>query len=340
MNNPPPTPDPVTGTLTAPTHTINGNFNAQIALGAAVHGLTKTDITLTTLAGDGITGIDFEVLGVSSNYQLVFTLPDGASGRFRIAITGMVTIIGESQMRTVDANTADISYDTITSIAATFGTVLYPTRNEVRVPITLGEDVSHFAKTDCEIRNLAGDAMFDAEYWLVSTSNRDFLLIFEIPDNRIGVFSVDITGYVWKTSNTIRDDVVVTEKIVPFNTTVPQIIDFDAPDELTAGVWDYFIELNSPMTGVGRNEFTYQGDNPGTPDIYLASDLDIKPNLPAEPTDPNTPPDCFEGWRLDSTGDSTQAAKYVLLRFPDVPSTASGPLEIGLREPNQMRGAI
>ena len=132
-------------TITAPTASQIGNFGATIVFEESilVSSLQKTDINLSAVSGNGVTGVDFEIMAPgteATQFHLPFTLPNNAEGSFEIQITGEVRRSSGSAPIAVMANTVTVEYDTTTAKDATFGTPA-TTGREIRVPVVFTEAV-------------------------------------------------------------------------------------------------------------------------------------------------------------------------------------------------------
>lgn len=336
--------------VSVPGGSQSGNFNAIVSFNAVVIGFSKADVSIGGTTGNGSIGVDFEILGVGANYNLDFSLPEEKSGSFRIFISGSLFVPDEQPEPDPEtgiqedvyypyAALVEVAYDNITSVIGHFEEVIYEANGEIRVPIEFGESVIYFSKTDFEIKSIDGDEIFDFEYFLIGSA-ADYELVIVPESDRLGVLSVDITEHVWISTSTVREDVVTHAKLVPFNSRKPYVVVYEYPNgrELVPGIWDVFMELNIPAIGVGRDDFTYVGENPSTPTLYLANSLDIKPDIPDLPVDRYNPPVCVGSWQQDITGDSVISARYLLMRF-NVPEGRSGEFSLTLI-PGSIRGAV
>ena len=80
-------------TISAPAQTQRGNFNLGVSFNAIIMGLEKADFTLRAITENGITGIDFSIVGTepTANFNLPFTVPSNVEGSLEVSITGMMT---------------------------------------------------------------------------------------------------------------------------------------------------------------------------------------------------------------------------------------------------------
>ena len=326
----------ITAIVTAPTQTISGNFNAIVTLDMSVTDMAKMSIGLTSLSGNGRTDVDFEILGSGGSYNLDFTLPQGETGAFDIAVVGQLTPQGESEAVDVTSGTARVTYDTVTSIVATIRQAIYSGR-EITIPIVFDDDVLYFSKTDCEIKTVVGDSIFDSEYFLLG-SGRNYEVVIIIDPDRSGLFSVDVVGHVWKSSGVVREDVVSKARFVPFNTIEPTLTLYESLGELSPGIWDILLGFNIPVINVSvQDSFLYEGEYPSTPTLYRHEWFgDEAPDVAAMPLNPNSLPNCVGGWNLVPVLHSVVPSRYFLMRF-NVPETRTGSFFVDLI-PGQVKG--
>ena len=319
-------------TLVAPART-SGNFNAIVSFGTPFEGFDKTDVNLVALSGNGVKGVDFDIIGEGANYNIQFRLPDDVRGSLRIELTGQVRPVGGGEFEAITANPRTVVYDNISSVAASFGQPEYRANREIAVPINFPENVQYFSKTDCDPKRVSGDVIYDFDYYLIG-ENSIFHLVLVPPPDKSGSLMVGISGHIYKTASFVRDNIVIKPILIPYDTTIPYLVDYQSPGELYPGTWDIFLEFNAPVLGIGIKDFTpevpmargtflYEGESPSTAVLYRANSLDVKPELPPEPADRDNPPACVGDWTLDDTGDSRISAKYFLLRF-NVPQNQSG----------------
>ena len=321
--------------VTAPTNTISGNFNAIVVFDRAVTDFVQLSVSLTSLSGNGRTGVEFGILGASNNYNLDFTLPEDVTGSFQIAITGMLTPQGGSEPEEVMSSTATVTYDSIVSVTAIIGEPLYK-NGEIRVPIDFGESIFYFSKTDCEVKHISGDGIHDFEYFL-NGRGQTYELVFIPVVNRLGLFSVDIVEHVWKSSGVIRDDVISIPRLVPFNSIDPHLTIYESLGELHEGIWDILFGFNIPVVSMGVDRFTYEGEYPSTPTLYRHWSLgEDPPDVPAQPLDPNSLPKCVGGWNLVPMLYNIVPTRYFLMRF-NVPENRTGAFFVDLI-PGLVRG--
>ena len=308
-------------TLVAPART-SGTFNAIVSFGTPFEGFDKTDVNIVALSGNGVRGVDYDIIGEGASYNIQFRLPDDVQGSLRIELSGQVRPVGGGPLESITANPRTVVYDNISSVAASFGRAVYRANREIAVPINFPEDVQYFSKTDCDLKRVSGDVIYDFDYYLIG-ENSIFHLVLVPPPDKSGSLMVGISGHIYKTASFVRDNIVIKPILIPYDTTIPYLVDYQSPGELYPGTWDIFLEFHVPILGVGITDFIYEGESPSTPVLYRANSLDVKPELPPEPADRDNPPECVGDWTLDDTGDSRVSAKYFLLRF-NVPQNQSG----------------
>ena len=135
---------------------------------------------------------------------------------------------------------------------------------------------------------MSGSPLTDIDYNLVG-QNTAFQLIFEIPPNRKGSFRVSGNGSVLKGSaqsgSDPHDDVMVTPVTVVYDTTVPEIVDFEVSGEYTSGKpHTIIVEFNTRCTGWHVNNtldevWIQEGADLGTPTPYKWTDTDTPPDI-------------------------------------------------------------
>ena len=159
----------------------------------------------------------------------------------------------------------------------------------------------------------------------LSGSGSSYTLIFEFPKDRRGAFIVSPTGAALK-NNGNSDTLSGTPKVFAFDTREPKVAFFDTPAEIPKDAeYDYVFGMNVSITGLGIDDFIREGINPGTPKLYRSTYFGPPSGLPAHPV-PFA--DGQTDWVEDSTGDSTEAAQYFLLRFPE--PSADGDFELAI----------
>jgi len=330
-------------TITARSSTYNGDFTVNVGFESDVTGFDRTDINIVAVSGNGVTGVDYFISGSGDSYNVFFTLPENHTGSFTMDITGMVTPEDSSQAEAVVATAVTLSYDTAQSVTAVFGTPVHHAKSsnfQVDVSIAFQrmdmspELVRFFAKTDIDLIQVAGDVIYDFDYFLTGQGAAYLLSIVPVVD-RFGVLRAEITGDIFKESTMVREQVEETPVLIPYNARIPQIVEYESPPELTAGTWDVRWDLDFPDFGFDADDgFLYEGDavddldlenNP--PVIYRARSLDVRPVTPAAPVDPSDPPECVGDWVLERGGISRVPAKFFLIRF-NIPSGVSGSLNV------------
>ena len=223
-----------TGNFSVRSGTRVGNFFIPLSINAAVSGLTTANLNAVAVDGNGITGVSFAVNGSGARYNISVNLPNAATGRFRLSLQGMVTTVGSGVTEAVTSNEVTIAYDTASVVVANWGTIEYRDGGEIVLPVVFGEDITYLHKTDFTLARVAGDEVWEVidDYWLVQRADsqgnvdaRTFYLHFLMVPGNSGRFRVSITGYVFKTATTIRDDVRIDPIEVPYNTSVPEVSD-------------------------------------------------------------------------------------------------------------------
>ena len=84
---------------------VNTVFNGLITFAGDVTLFDETDILLTAVDGNGITGVTYTVTQQTpSTYSINFTLPSDVEGAFSVQATGMVLPAGETIEQAIAAN--------------------------------------------------------------------------------------------------------------------------------------------------------------------------------------------------------------------------------------------
>ena len=207
-------------TLSPPKGTQAGIFNVPASFSEPVTAFSIANISIEP----GIMGVTWSVFGSGQHYNIQFVVPENASGDFEIVISGQVSISGES----VDISgglRVPITYDTASELTATFGELVYKTDGEVGeidLQIVFSEPVLYFHKTDADLKPVIGDLPYDFEVFLTEIDASTYLFTFIPPPNKHGAFIIDLTGYVFRTTTSIRDNILITPKLVPFNSYIEE----------------------------------------------------------------------------------------------------------------------
>ena len=178
------------------------------------------------------------------------------------------------------------------AINTTLGTPDYRYNGVIAVPVTFPENVVAPSKTIFPITHVSGSPLTDIQYQLVG-QNTAFHLVFEIPPDRKGSFQIAANGTVLKGSvqsgSDPHDDVMVTPVTVAYDTTTPEVIDFEVKGNYTPGkphmirvAYNALVtgwHLNNTLTEIWIQEGADLGDEP-TP--YKWTDTDTPPDIHAE----------------------------------------------------------
>ena len=329
-------------TIQSLTQTQTANFSTTVMFpNGAVTGLEKTDINLRARTENGITGVDFSIVGTqpTANFTLMFTLPN-AQGSFSIEITGMVTPQGGSTPEAVMSNSVVVHYDTTGNVTVTFGTVEYRDGGEIAVPVTFGEAVVANAKTVFPITHVSGDDLAGIEYYLLG-ENTAWELVFQIPPDRKGRFRISANGDVLKSSSAIFDNVLATPIEVDYSTVVPELVDYDIPSEYTPGeTFDVILQFNTDVTlspapagGSFLDHFIFEGADLGGANIYRKTN-NTYPTLPIPDF-----PDVNGNTDWVQTDLTTETATLYLLRWAPVQGNPEGVFNMTVR-PGAVRGPV
>ena len=282
-----------TGAFSIRSGTRIGNFNIPLSFTEAVSGVGVSNLNAVAVDGNGITGVVFAVSGSGASYNIAVTLPDDRTGRFRLSLQGTVTPVGSGITEALTGNEITIAYDTASVVMASWGELEYREGGEIVLPVVFAEDIAYLHKTDFTLSRVAGDEVWEVieDYWLVERVGvaRTFYLHFKIAPNKRGQFSVDLTGYVWKTATVVRDDVRIDPITVAYATIEPEIVDErvkrttvdDNHDRIDWIIqWNVHCTINDPREEFGdlQAQFAdfldYQGEDLDPPNFYRLVGVD------------------------------------------------------------------
>lgn len=318
-----------------------GSFNIPITFEEPVEDFNKDDITITAATGNGVTNLDYKVLGSGKNYSVPILLPRDVSGSFSIEITGMVIPVGESIEESVTATSKTIEYDTTSTVYAVFGTPSSVDGTKILLPVTFYADdtsivsdnlqnVLWYSRTDTNLIRLSGDEIFDMEYYLLG-SGSSYTLVFIPQIDKKGSFEVDIHGDIIKQSTSVIEGISEIPKLIYYNTIVPIITRADIPQLSEGDYYDIEIDFNVPVTGLSVNSFLIIG--PSTlpdPDLYRDNthddDIDDEYETDIRPTTEVTASD----WTEESSKTIIRS-RFFTLRF-DLPEDISGIVRLSINE--------
>jgi hypothetical protein len=326
-------------TIGSVTGTQTGNFNVSVSFDVSVMGVEKTDFTLRALLENGITGVDFNIVGTepNQNFNLNFTLPTNVEGSFEISFTGMVTPQGSTTPEAVMANTVTVFYDTTANVSASLGTVEYRDGGEIAVPVIFGENVIVPSKSVFTVRHVSGDALEGIEYYILG-ENTAWELIFQIPQDRSGSFRISAVGDVLKVSSKVWDNIIATPKTVVYDTSAPRVINFVSDPVVPGERLTFRIAFNTLTTGWHQNNTVPQiwketAGHPGTPSSYKwvgtsppNLDQDVPDDLTttdwqllAAPPAGNPTPG-MNGFNDDGTEWHGESGQYFMIVYPLIPA--------------------
>ena len=343
------------GNLSVGSGTRVGSFNIPLSITEAVSAVSNANLNAVAVDGNGITGVSFVISGSGASYNIAVILPNGVTGRFRLSLQGTVTPVGSGVAEAVTSNTVTIAYDTASVVIANWGTIEYRDGGEIVLPVVFGEDITYLHKTDFTLERVAGDEVWEVidDYWLVQRADsqgnvdaRTFYLHFLMVPDKQGRFRVSLTGYVFKTATTIRDDVRIDPIEVPYNTSVPEVSDrrvvrtgeridlillYDAP----CTVNDPTVEFGSDMA-MFSDFLDYDGPNLSTdpstteplPNFYRKVSNDY-PTLPL----PEELPEA--DWATEDL--TTENATIYLLRWTGIEESADFGVTV---KPGFVRGPV
>lgn len=305
----------VTAHLTAHDVVFIGNLKIAISFAQDVTGFSVSDLNIGgTVTGNGITGITTALTGADKNYTLSVMLPEGKRGSFSVDISGQVLVDGQAQDVLADAIT--VHYDTVRKTTATFGELRYQDAEALSLRIVFNESIFWFDKTDLMLTKIAGDTIYSHNHNLIGKEN-DYRTIFRPAQNTAGAFKVDITGKVLKTQSSVREVPSVTPKLIVYNNIMPVLVDIGTPEQIAPHVWNTCLAFNVPIVGLGIQKFIYGVQTEGTPALYRAVSLDVKPPpLPLVGEDNLHLNACIGDWVYEENNHNSRVqSKYWTLRF-------------------------
>lgn len=338
-------------TISPPSGTQQGNFVVGITFDVGLTDFTNSKLSVTAVRGNGVTGVTFEVLPDddmdSSTYNVSFLLPEDVEGSLQIDIIGMVTRVGSLQPEAVVATAVTVAYDNTSEISVTFGQVEYRDGGEIAVPVTFPEDVIVNSKTVFPITSVDDSDLSGIAYVLLGEDDT-YQLIVTVPPDRRGSFQISADGDVWKVATGTWDNIVATPLTVAYNTSVPEIVDFDIPSSYALGEnFDLRVDFGTKVTGWhADNSFSEiwieEGARLGTPSPYKW--------VGESPPDFTLPvPDDLEGtnWQALSSPPGGhigewhgEEAQYFLMRIEVTNASATGIAQFTLRPNSSLRGPV
>ena len=257
-----------------------GSFPINITFAEAVTDFTLGDITLTAQNGNGLTGITYALTGTDATYILSVNVPPDVEGAFTFAITGTVNIDGTPH--NVIATSRTFRYDTVFNVPTTFGDPQHdPASPQIVLPITFGEDVLWFDKSDLQVQHIAGAPAHQMDYY-VRGQNANYEAVFTPDIDTWGAFSVDITGEVVKEANLVREIVNAHPTLIAYSTLTPTISNIGTPYKTADDWWNIYITFKYPVIGFGIHSII-TGIDYERSFIYRGTALDVPPDAPPPP---------------------------------------------------------
>lgn len=253
-------------------------------------------------------------------------------------------------------------------VNVTFGTVEYRENGVIAVPLTFGSNIIVPSKTICQFSNPTsdpGDGIAGIEDFYLVGENTAYELVVQIGEEKQGRFVLGFAGSVLKASSGVWDHIVATATLtVSYNTTQPDLIDYEIPGDYNFGEKFYvLVEFKTVVTGWHLNNtitqiFIEEGAHIGTPTPYkwiganppdihapvtgeLSADkqfigTDWK-RLSAPPA--GTPTPGMNGFSDDGAEWHGESGQYFLISF-EVSITARGIFNLTLRQPSILRGPV
>ena len=271
--------------------------------------------------GDGRTvALSLSSDGEGGNFAIdVSGLPAEMSGSFTVGVTGNVMV--DSQSDTLSGPAITINYDTLTSLGASFGTVEYRDGGVIAIPVTFAFDVIAPSKTIFQVTRISGDSVEGIESYIVG-EDQSYELIFLLPLDQSGVFTVSANGTVFKTFSGTYDTVTLKPILVPWSRKVAEISVLGVPEEVSDGIYEVEIETDIPTKGLNINSFSYKILT-GKRVLFRSMDLETRPRHPPLVSETDIEePECFESWeRVEFDDVESLPADVVPLGSADYPAS-------------------
>ena len=156
-----------------------------------------------------------------------------------------------------------------------------------------------------------------------------------MPPDRSGSFQVAANGDVLLATGIWDNVVVATSAPISYNTTVPQLVDYDIPENYTPGEgFDVLLlyQTKSTLAATPLDALIFEGADLGTPNLYRHTDATLAA-LPMQPL----PETLGADWETDNL-DTTDATVY-LLRWDTVDMAATGIFQMTI-SPGFVRGPV
>ena len=312
----------------------NTMFNGLITFAGDVTLFDETDVQLTAVDGNGITGVTFTVTqSTPSTYAINFTLPADAEGEFSVEITGTVLPDGETTEQPIVPNpqTSLVIYDTSVAVVATWGTPDYSIGEaQIGIPITFASDIVFHDDSAILILPVAPlvTSDLDGVYWTVNGGGTDWVLNLTVPLDLDGEVSIDIVGEIFKVSTHVYDTVTIAALTLPVNTIIPEVIRREQPGNYTHGqrydvVWQFNVGVqfynpedfyNDP-SATPLDFFVFSGAQLGQPAFKVWTGTGF-PTLPL----PDTLPAEWENLDIQNP----QTSDVYLFRYPAIGAAVAG----------------
>lgn len=305
----------VTANISAYDVVYIGSLTIAISFPQPVTGLSASNLNIgTTATGNGITGVRWQLTGKGQNYLLSVMLPEGKEGAFSVDISGQVMV--DSQAHDVAADSITVRYNTVRETSITLGELIYRDAGEISLRIIFNANVISFHKTDLILAKIAGDDIYSLDYNLLG-KDADYRVIFRPAPNTAGAFTVNMSGEVIKAQGLVSEIAEVQPKLIVYNNITPVLVDIGTPEEIASHVWNTCLAFNVPIIGLGIQKFIYGVQTEGTPALYRAVSLDVKPPpLPLVDADSVHLDACIGDWVYERNNHNSQVqAKYWTLRF-------------------------
>ena len=242
-------------TITARDFTVDTRFKAALSAAtvnnktrtatipvtfpAAITGFDAADVTET---GD-TTGLSLSITGTGSSRNLVYTLPNSATGTFSVHLNGGVVTSGNTT-RTITSNTVSVTYNTnLPTINAVFSSVpSQPVGGDTSLNIDFtkanaSDTITGFTASDLTI---GGDnSNITATVSTISGDTDSFRIGLDLPADVTGTLSLSVTGQVLVNNN--AHTVLITPQSIQYDTRSAIMASWNDIGGIKTG--DFVIEL-------------------------------------------------------------------------------------------------
>ncbi|MXV74775.1 hypothetical protein F4Z99_10900 [Candidatus Poribacteria bacterium] len=246
------------------------------------------------------------------SFTIRVTLSTEVSGTFLVDVTGQVMV--GSELQNLTGVSKEISFDTLTSLGASFGKPSYRGEGVLAIPVNFAFDVIEPSRTIFELTHLSGAAIEDLDSYIVGLG-REYELILNLPRASSGSFLLEASGTVFKTFSGTYDTVNLKPIFVPWSYLLAEIAVLGEPKEVSDGIFEVEVETDLPTKSLGVNSFSYKIPTESRV-LFHSSDLEARPENPPLVSETDiASPACFESWERVEAGTAYPSSRFFLLRF-------------------------